>query len=92
MYHLKYSNRFKKEMKRCGKRGYNMRLLLDAIALLVRDGRLPAEYRPHRLRGDRNGQWECHLQPDWLLVWEQNDTELILLMLNTGTHADLFEK
>ena len=63
MYHLKYSNRFKKEMKRCGKRGYNMRLLLDAIALLVRDGRLPAEYRPHRLRGDRKASGSVICNP-----------------------------
>lgn len=91
-YKYKTTKCFEREVKRCIKRGYPMYKLHDAIALLVRDGRLPAEYRPHRLRGDRNGQWEYHLQPDWLLVWEQNDTELILLMLNTGTHADLFEK
>ena len=38
------------------------------------------------------GEWECHIKPDWLLVWEQNDTDLILLMLNTGAHSDIFGK
>jgi hypothetical protein len=56
------------------------------------EGKLPAEYLPHLLHGNRRGQWECHIQPDWLLIWEQHDQELILVMLNTGTHADLFDK
>ena len=42
--------------------------------------------------GDRKGQWECHVQPDWLLIWEQHDAELVLIMVNTGTHSDLFTK
>ncbi len=60
------------------------------IQLLEKDGTLPSIYRPHVLHGDRNGQWECHIQPDWLLIWKQYDDELELLMLNTGTHSDLF--
>ena len=44
------------------------------------------------LHGDRQGQWECHIQPDWLLIWKQVGYELELLMLNTGTHSDLFGK
>ena len=79
-------------MKRCQKRGYNMQLIKDAIMLLATTGTLPAEYKPHQLHGNRKGQWECHIQPDWLLIWEQYDQELILVMLNTGTHSDLFDK
>ena len=86
------SKRFKKDMKRCEKRGYNMQLIKDAIVLLAETGTLPAEYKPHQLHGDRKDQWECHIQPDWLLIWEQHDQELILVMLNTGTHSDLFSK
>lgn len=59
---------------------------------LKHNGSLPSSFRPHQLHGDRKGQWECHIQSNWLLVWEQNDTELILLMLNTGTHSELFDK
>ena len=86
------SKRFEKDMKRCQKRGYNMQLIKDAIILLAETGTLPSEYKPHQLHGDRKGQWECHIQPDWLLIWEQRDQELILVMLNTGTHSDLFSK
>ena len=45
-----------------------------------------------RITGECKGQWECHIQPNWLLVWEQNETELILILVNTGTHSDLFGK
>lgn len=84
------SKRFQKDMKRCEKRGYNMQLVKDAIAQLAETGTLPATYRPHKLSGQYAGMWECHLKPDWLLIWEQNDTELILLFTGTGTHSDLF--
>lgn len=84
------STRFKKDMKRCEKRGYNMQLVKDAIALLAENGTLPEKYHPHKLSGQYAGTWECHLKPDWLLIWEQNDTELILLFTGTGTHSDLF--
>ena len=90
MYQVKYSKRFDKNLKLCVKRGLNMQLISDAIRLLVANGSLPAKYRPHKLSGDLDGIWECHIQPDWLMTWSQNDTELTLLFLRTGTHADLF--
>lgn len=89
-YTVKISNQFKKDFRRCIKRGLNMQHITDAMDLLADTGTLPAKYRPHRLSGNRQGQWECHIQPDWLMTWEQNDTELILLFLQTGTHSDLF--
>ena len=89
-YRIIPSKRFEKDMKRCEKRGYNMQLIKDAIMLLAETGTLPANYRPHKLSGQYGGCWECHLKPDWLLIWEQNDTELILLFTGTGTHSDLF--
>ena len=90
MYSINYTNRFTKDLKRCKKRGLNIKLIQDAIVLLSTTGTLPAQYHPHRLSGNRQGQWECHIQPDWLMTWEQNDTELTLLFLQTGTHSDLF--
>ena len=83
---------FRKNIKKCIKRGYDMELLKTAICLLENSGRLPEEYCPHKLTGDYVGCWECHLNGDWLLVWKQNDRELILLFTGTGTHSDLFEK
>ena len=69
-----------------------MKLITDAMDLLEANGSLPAKYHPHKLSGNLNGIWECHIQPDWLLIWEQHDQELILVMLNTGSHSDLFSK
>jgi len=81
---------FDKDVKRCKKRGYPMEELAIVIDDLIKDGKVDAKYHPHILSGNRQGQWECHIRPDWLLVWKQNDQELILLMLNTGTHSDVF--
>ena len=81
---------FRKDAERCRKRGYDMELLKAAIRLLEVDGQLPLRYRPHKLSGQYAGTWECHLKPDWLMIWEQNETELILLFMGTGTHADMF--
>jgi len=89
-YSINYSKRFEKDVKRCKKRGYKLQALFDVIGMLEDTGALPPEYRPHKLSGDREGQWECHIQSDWLLVWAQNDTELTLLFLETGTHSDLY--
>lgn len=90
MYSIEYTNRFKKDLRRCQKRGLDLQLILDAIALLKTTGSQPAQYRPLKLSGNRNGQWECHIEPDWLMTWEQNNMELTLLFLQTGTHSDLF--
>ena len=90
MYSVETTRRFEKDLKRCQKRGLDLQLILDAIALLRKTGTLPAKYRPHKLSGNRQGQWECHIQPNWLMTWEQNDMQLTLLFLQTGTHSDLF--
>jgi len=89
-YTVKISNQFKKDFRRCIRRGLNMQSITVAMDLLAATGTLPSQYRPHKLSGNRQGQWECHIQPDWLMTWEQNDNELTLLFLQTGTHSDLF--
>lgn len=81
---------FEKDLQLCKKRGYNLRLIKEAIDLLTAEGQLPRSYRPHKLHGDKKGLWECHIRPDWLMIWEQDDNELTLLMMETGTHSDLF--
>ena len=90
MYSIDTSKRFDKDLKRCIKRGLNIQLVYDAIVLLRTTGSLPAKYKPHKLSGDMDGIWECHIQPNWLMTWLQNDQQLTLLFLRTGTHADLF--
>lgn len=83
---------FRKDTERCRKRGLDMNLLKTAILLLESHGQLPDTYRTHKLTGNYAGCWECHLKPDWLLIWEQDDTQLTLLFTGTGTHSDLFGK
>jgi mRNA interferase YafQ len=77
-------------MRKCAKRGLDIEEIKTAIKILSETGALPAEYKPHLLKGDRKGQWECHIEPNWLMTWEQNDNELTLLFLQTGTHSDIF--
>lgn len=92
-YIIRNTKRFDKDLKRCAKRGLPMRLIAEAMRILSETGTLPPQYRPHKLVGDYAGLCECHISgpnSDWLMVWDQNDTELTLLMLRTGSHSDLF--
>jgi mRNA interferase YafQ len=80
---------FKNDVKRQKRRGKNIEDLVAAVELLAEAGKLPAAYRPHKLSGEWKGVWECHIEPDWLLIYDVTDTEVLLI--RTGTHADLFE-
>lgn len=84
------SNRFRKDLKTIQKRGYDLELLNDVVDRL--SARLPLEgkHRDHPLSGDFLGFRECHILPDWLLVYRIDDEELFLLLSRTGTHSDLF--
>jgi mRNA interferase YafQ len=90
MYKVEYTNRFKKDVRRAVKRGYDLSLLEKIIDLLQGTGKLPEQYKTHLLSGKYIGMLECHIKPDWLLVWEKNDDKLTLLFMATGTHSDLF--
>lgn len=89
-YSIVYTGQFKRSLKKCAKRGLNIKVLTDALDILQTTGTLPIQYKPHRLVGDYIGCWECHLEPDWLLIWRQNDVVLELILVDTGTHSDLF--
>lgn len=91
-YQLFTTHQFDKALKRCQKRGYDLSLIRTAINILVEKGGLPSEYKPHILYDDHYGEWEAHIGPDWLMTWYQNDKEVTLLMLTTGTHSDMFGK
>ena len=90
MYTITRTNSFKKSFKRCLKRGLNGNAFGEVLAILSSTGSLPQKYRPHKLNSRYNYAWECHIESDWLLVWEQNDSELTLLLIETGTHSDIF--
>jgi mRNA interferase YafQ len=88
MLKLVTQNRFDRESKKMKKRGKDMEKLKEVIKLLQAGKPLPIKYRNHKLGGEFKDYWECHIQPDWLLVYKKTNTELILFA--TGTHADLF--
>ena len=90
MLNVRYSTQFKKDFKTCVKRGYKMPLLQQVIDTLRIPAPLPVSNRDHNLSGNYSGYKECHITPDWLLIYKQTDTELNLN--RTGTHADLFGK
>ena len=82
------SGRFKKDLKLCKKRGYDLQLLETAIDILRIPDQLPIQNKDHFLKGDYSGRRECHIAPDWLLIYEIYEDELYLE--RTGTHSDLF--
>lgn len=85
---LRATNRFKKDKKRMDKRGGNSSKLRGIILHLQNDTPLPQSARAHKLEGEWKGFWECHIEPDWLLIYDV--TEDVVLLAATGTHADLF--
>lgn len=87
---IKYQAAFKKDYKRIKKRGYDTRLLEAVVERLATGQTLSREYRDHELSGDYKGSRECHIAPDWLLVYEVVERDLILYLMRTGTHSDLF--
>ncbi len=89
MLDVRYSTKFKKEFKICMKRGYNMALLQQVIDTLRIPEPLPPKNKDHNLSGIYCGYKECHITPDWLLIYKQTNNELRLS--RTGTHADLFK-
>ena len=92
MMKIKFHSLFKKDLKRVRKRGYNIKLLDAVVQKLANEERLPAKNKDHALSGDYKGYRECHITPDWLLIYTKKDSELILLLTRTGTHSDLFGK
>ena len=83
------SSQFKRDVKAAEKRGKNMNKLRALLVLLIEEKPLPAEYLDHPLKGNWTGYRDSHIEPDWLLIYERTETELILI--RTGSHADLFQ-
>ena len=84
------SNRFMKDLKLALKRGYDLNELSNVIDLLANQKVLPSKYKDHALNGSYSNFRECHIKPDWLLIYHIDDEELELFLLRTGTHSDLF--
>lgn len=84
------SNQFKKDLKQARKRGLNMEHLRDVVNTLAGQQKLAPRYRDHGLTGEYRGFRECHVEPDWLLVYRIDEDAIELFLFRTGTHSDLF--
>ena len=89
IYELILTGKFKKSLKRARKRGLDISLLEDVVDKLQRDIKLENKYHDHDLRGNFQGFRECHIQPDWLLIYLKEENVLTLTLVDTGTHSDL---
>ena len=89
-YEVTPTNRFQKDLKKIQIRGYDIGLITYVIKLLANDEILPEKYNDHYLSGKYSHLRECHITPDWLLIYEKSERELILYLTRTGTHSDLF--
>ena len=81
---------FRKDFKQMVKRGKDKQKLEEVLHLLADGGELPAEKRDHALSGNYAGFRECHIEPDWLLIYCYRHKQLVLVCARTGTHSDLF--
>ena len=91
-YHIKFTNAYKKSYKRAKKRGLNLKLLDDVVEALGQGHKLDAKYRDHALHGKWEGFRACQIQPDWLLIDLVENDVLTLTLVETGTHADIFDE
>ena len=87
---IKYHTMFKKDFKGIKKRGYDISRLEKIVELLANEVPLPEQFKDHNLSGNYNGFRECHIAPDWLLIYQVNNNELVLVLSRTGSHSDLF--
>lgn len=90
MLDIRYSAKFRKDYKTIIKRGYNPKLLEEVLEILCNKQSLPNKYKDHNLKGNYIGHRECHITPDWLLIYKIDNDVLVLTLTRTGTHSDLF--
>lgn len=91
-YEVKFTGQFKKDLKLAKKQNRNLEKLFEIIDILAKGEPLDAKYRDHELTGNYKGTRECHIDPDWLLIYEIIDNVLVLMLYRLGTHSELFKK
>lgn len=91
MYNVKFTTAYKKSYKLMKKRGLDLSLLDEVVNSLRQGKQLDEKYRDHELRGNLAGFRECHIKPDWLLIYLVKNDTLTLTLIDTGSHADLFD-
>ena len=90
-YKIKFTKRLKKDLKQAKKQGKDIEKLFDIIEKMARDETLDEKYRDHSLSGNYKGTRECHIGPDFLLIYEKIEEVLVLSLVRTGSHSDLFK-
>ena len=90
-YEVRFTNQFKKDIKLAQKQGKDIEKLFSVVDILASGEPLPAKFRDHDLTGDYKGCRECHIEPDWLLVYEKDNGLLILMLNRVGNHSELFK-
>ena len=91
-YSIERTAQFKKDFKLAERQGLDMDELKKIILILANGEVLPEEYKDHELKGDYKGHRECHIDPDWLLIYKITESVLVLSLVRTGTHSRLFKK
>ena len=91
-YEIKFTSQFKKDLKLAKKQARDLDKLFEVVGILADGGTLDARYRDHDLSGDYKGTRECHIEPDWLLVYEIRNEVLVLMLYRLGSHSELFKK
>jgi len=89
-YSIQTTHQYLKDVKLAKKRGLDIEKLLFVVSLLQQGQELPDTYRNHMLKGDYQGCFECHISPDWLLVYDKSDSIKLITLIRTGSHSDLF--
>ncbi|MDE7131202.1 MAG: type II toxin-antitoxin system YafQ family toxin [Lachnospiraceae bacterium] len=89
-YEVKFTSQFKRDLKLARKQGKDIDKLFDVISTIAEGGKLDKKHHDHNLSGDYAGCRECHVEPDWLLVYEVMDKVLVLMLYRVGTHSELF--
>lgn len=89
-YSISRTNKFKKDFKLAMKRGLKADEFTKVVRMLANDVELPEKYRDYQLSGNYEGHRECHINPDWLLIYFKTNEDLVLTLVRTGSHSDLF--
>jgi mRNA interferase YafQ len=92
MYEVKFTSQFKKDLKLAKKQQKSLDKLFEVIDILSNGNPLDAKYHDHELTGNYKGTRECHIEPDWLLIYELRDDVLVLMLYRLGSHSELFKK
>lgn len=89
IYKISYKKKFKKDLEKQERRGKDMSKMRNVLTLLISSKQLPVYFKNHKLIGNYKDRWECHIEPDWLLIYRLSDNEIIFE--RTGSHSDLFK-